>query len=117
MGKFVNNTDEFYKYCEENDVQFVDLRFTDIKGAWHHLTYRMSAFTREMIGNGIPFDGSSIDAWQPINKSDMILKADIPTASWIRSLQIRPLSFSVTFMTSIKMNSTKSVRVLSQKKR
>lgn len=33
MGKFVNNVDEFFKYCEENDVQFVDLRFTDIKGA------------------------------------------------------------------------------------
>ncbi len=80
MGKFVNTTDEFYTYCEENDVQFVDLRFTDIKGTWHHLTYRMSAFTREMLENGLPFDGSSIDAWQPINRSDMILKPDVDTA-------------------------------------
>ena len=80
MGKFVNNTDEFYKFCEENDVQFVDLRFTDIKGTWHHLTYRMSAFTREMLENGLPFDGSSIDAWQPINRSDMILKPDVDSA-------------------------------------
>jgi len=31
MGKFVNNTEEFFKFCEENDVQFVDFRFTDIK--------------------------------------------------------------------------------------
>lgn len=80
MGKFVNNVDEFFKYCEENDVQFVDLRFTDIKGAWHHLTYRMSAVSTDILNNGFPFDGSSIDAWQPINKSDMILKADVPTA-------------------------------------
>ncbi|MEA3372711.1 MAG: type I glutamate--ammonia ligase, partial [Campylobacterota bacterium] len=80
MGKFVNNTDEFFKYCEENDVQFVDLRFTDIKGMWHHLTYRMSAVNSEILENGFPFDGSSVDAWQPINKSDMILKADVPTA-------------------------------------
>jgi glutamine synthetase len=80
MGKFVNTIDEFYKFCEENDVQFVDLRFSDIKGAWHHLTYRMSAFTPEMLENGFPFDGSSIEAWQPINKSDMILKPDVPTA-------------------------------------
>ncbi len=80
MGKFVNNIDEFFKYCEENDVQFVDLRFTDIKGMWHHLTYRMSAVTVEILENGFPFDGSSVDAWQPINKSDMILKADVPTA-------------------------------------
>ena len=80
MGKFVNNVDEFFKYCEENDVQFVDLRFTDIKGAWHHLTYRMSAVNTENLENGFPFDGSSIEAWQPIHKSDMILKPDIPTA-------------------------------------
>ena len=80
MGKFVNNTSEFFKYCEENDVQFVDLRFTDIKGAWHHLTYRMSAVNEENINGGFPFDGSSVDAWQPINKSDMLLKADPATA-------------------------------------
>jgi glutamine synthetase len=80
MGKFVNNVEEFFTYCEENDVQFVDLRFTDIKGAWHHLTYRMSAVNNDNLANGFPFDGSSVDAWQPINKSDMLLKADVPTA-------------------------------------
>jgi len=33
MGKFVNNIAEFNKYCEENEVEFIDFRFTDIKGA------------------------------------------------------------------------------------
>lgn len=80
MGKFVNNVDEFFKFCEENEVEFVDFRFTDIKGAWHHITYRMSAVNAELLENGMPFDGSSVDAWQPINKSDMILKPDVPTA-------------------------------------
>ena len=80
MGKFVNSVEEFFTFCEDNDVGFVDLRFTDIKGAWHHLTYRMSAVNTEIINNGFPFDGSSVDAWQPINKSDMILKADATTA-------------------------------------
>ena len=80
MGKFVNNTDEFFKYCEENEVEFVDFRFTDIKGAWHHISYRMSAVTAEQLEGGLPFDGSSIEAWQPINKSDMLLKPDVETA-------------------------------------
>ncbi len=80
MGKFVNSVDEFFKFCEENEVEFVDFRFTDIKGAWHHITYRMSAVNAELLENGMPFDGSSVDAWQPINKSDMILKPDVPTA-------------------------------------
>ncbi len=80
MGKFVNNIAEFNKFCEENEVEFVDFRFTDIKGAWHHITYKKSAVNDEMLENGVPFDGSSIENWQPINQSDMILKPDVPTA-------------------------------------
>ena len=80
MGKFVNNVDEFFSFCKENDVQFVDFRFTDMKGTWHHVTYRMSAVNAGQFENGLPFDGSSIDAWQPINRSDMILKPDAESA-------------------------------------
>ena len=80
MGKFVNSVEEFFSFCEKNEVEFVDLRFTDIKGAWHHLTYRYSAIDADFLKNGMPFDGSSIDAWQPINKSDMILKPDVESA-------------------------------------
>ncbi len=80
MSKFVNNTEEFFKFCEENEVEFVDFRFTDIKGAWHHISYRMSAVTAAQLDGGLPFDGSSVDAWQPINKSDMLLKPEVSTA-------------------------------------
>jgi glutamine synthetase len=80
MGKFVNSTEEFFKYCEENEVEFVDFRFTDIKGAWHHISYRMSAVSKEQLEGGLPFDGSSVDAWQPIHKSDMLLKPEVETA-------------------------------------
>jgi len=80
MGKFVNNVEEFNTYCKDNEVEFIDFRFTDIKGAWHHISYRASAVEDSMLENGIPFDGSSIDAWQPINESDMILKPDVDTA-------------------------------------
>jgi glutamine synthetase len=80
MGKFVENISEFFEFCKNNEVKFVDFRFTDIKGAWHHLTYNISAVTEELLEAGMPFDGSSVDAWQPINKSDMILKPDVPTA-------------------------------------
>jgi len=80
MGKFVNNTEEFFEFCKKNEVEFVDFRFTDIKGAWHHISYRYGAVSQTLFDNGMPFDGSSIDAWQPINKSDMILKPDVNTA-------------------------------------
>ena len=80
MGKFVNNIEEFFKFCSENEVKFVDFRFTDLKGMWHHVTYNIKAVNKDLLANGMPFDGSSIDAWQPNHKSDMILKPDVPTA-------------------------------------
>ncbi|MDP3588696.1 MAG: type I glutamate--ammonia ligase [Sulfuricurvum sp.] len=80
MGKFVNSVEEFFTFSKENDVQFVDFRFTDIKGTWHHVTYRYSAVNASQFEGGLPFDGSSIDAWQPINKSDMLLIPDAGSA-------------------------------------
>ena len=71
---------EFATKCEENEIEFIDFRFTDIKGAWHHVTYTAHSIDGETLNTGLPFDGSSINAWQPINKSDMILKPDLATA-------------------------------------
>ncbi len=79
MGKFVNNVKEFFEFCDQNEVRFVDFRFTDLKGTWHHINFNMSAISEESF-NGVPFDGSSIDAWQPIDKSDMMLIPDVQTA-------------------------------------
>ena len=80
MGNFVNNINEFFTYSKDNEIEFVDFRFTDIKGSWHHITYKYNAINKDLLNNGLPFDGSSIEAWQPINQSDMILKPDINTA-------------------------------------
>ncbi len=80
MGKFVNSVEEFFEYCKENEVEFVDFRFTDLKGTWHHLSYTTGAIDEDSFKNGIPFDGSSVDAWQPINESDMILMPEAESA-------------------------------------
>lgn len=80
MGTFVNNVQEFFKFCKDNEVKFVDFRFTDIDGVWHHVTYTMKAVTESVFTEGLPFDGSSIPNWQPINKSDMILQPEADTA-------------------------------------
>ncbi|PAF47368.1 type I glutamate--ammonia ligase [Helicobacter sp. 12S02634-8] len=67
---------EFFDFCKANEVEFVDFRFTDVKGVWHHMAYSLSAITQESFQDGIPFDASSIKAWQPIQHSDMILLPD-----------------------------------------
>lgn len=78
MGKFVKNIDEFHKFCTENEVEFIDFRFTDMAGTWHHMSYNYRRLADD-FHKGIPFDGSSIPAWQPIHKSDMIFIPDITT--------------------------------------
>lgn len=80
MGKFVNSIDEFFSYAKENEVMFVDFRFTDMRGTWHHLTYNITAIEEDSFKSGIPFDGSSMDGWQSIDKSDMILMPEAKSA-------------------------------------
>ena len=65
------------KMMEENDIQFVDFRFTDTKGGWHHMTQHASTVDAEMLEDGIMFDGSSIEGWKTIDDSDMLLIPDL----------------------------------------
>ena len=65
------------KQIEENEVEYVDLRFTDPKGKWQHLTMVASVIDEDMLTDGFMFDGSSIAGWKAINESDMILRPDL----------------------------------------
>jgi glutamine synthetase len=64
----------------ENDVQFVDFRFTDPRGKWQHTAQHVSTIDDDVFKDGIMFDGSSIAGWKAINESDMILMPDPETA-------------------------------------
>ena len=68
------------KLIEENDVKFVDLRFTDTKGKEQHVTIPVSQISEDFFEDGKMFDGSSIMGWKGINDSDMILMPDADTA-------------------------------------
>ena len=65
---------------KENDVKFVDLRFTDPRGKLQHLTMDMTIVDEEMFAEGVMFDGSSIAGWKAINESDMTLMPDTASA-------------------------------------
>jgi len=70
------------QYAVDEQVKFVDLRFTDLPGAWHHLTIPISAFNEDSFDSGIGFDASSLRGWASINESDMLLMPD-PSRFWI----------------------------------
>ncbi|MBP7338559.1 type I glutamate--ammonia ligase [Niveispirillum sp.] len=71
---------KFFELIKENDVKYVDFRFTDIKGKVHHVSQHLSTVDEDLLTDGVMFDGSSIDGWKAINESDMTLLPDLSTA-------------------------------------
>ncbi len=65
---------------KDNDVKFVDFRFTDTKGKEQHVSVPASTVDEDVFEDGKMFDGSSIAGWKGINESDMILMPDADTA-------------------------------------
>ena len=68
------------KMVKENEVKFVDFRFTDTRGKEQHVTVPAHTVDAEMFESGKMFDGSSIAGWKGIQESDMILMPDPETA-------------------------------------
>jgi len=71
---------KFFDLIKENDVKYVDFRFTDIKGKVHHVSQHLSTVDEDLLTDGVMFDGSSIAGWKAINESDMTLAPDLSTA-------------------------------------
>jgi glutamine synthetase len=71
------NPAELLKFISEQDIQFIDMNFTDLRGKWQHTTEHASMFDKDKIEKGIYFDGSSIAGWKSIDESDMTIVPDI----------------------------------------
>ena len=65
---------------KEKDVKYVDLRFSDPRGKWQHVSIDTDLVDDDFFAEGIMFDGSSIAGWKAINESDMTLIPDPSTA-------------------------------------
>lgn len=71
---------DILKQIKDNDVKFIDLRFSDPRGKMQHVTVDCGVVDEDMFADGIMFDGSSIAGWKAINESDMNLMPDVETA-------------------------------------
>jgi len=68
------------KMIKDQDIQFVDFRFTDTKGKEQHVSVPAAMADEDMFDEGKMFDGSSIAGWKGIQESDMILMPDADSA-------------------------------------
>ncbi len=69
------------KMVKENEIKFVDFRFTDTRGKEQHVSVPVSAFDEDKFNSGHAFDGSSIAGWKGIEASDMLLMPYPATAN------------------------------------
>ena len=74
------STKDVLKQIKDEEIEWVDLRFTDPKGKWQHLSMAAAVMDEDALEDGLMFDGSSIAGWQGIDESDMVLMPDSESA-------------------------------------
>lgn len=79
MGKNIRDAEDLLRFIAEEAIVYVDFRFTDYIGKWHHVSYHHSFLNEDFLEDGLMFDGSSMPGWCTINESDMLLKPDYST--------------------------------------
>ncbi|WP_454198142.1 type I glutamate--ammonia ligase [Nocardia sp. Marseille-Q1738] len=75
-----STADEVIKYIADEDIEYVDIRFSDLPGVQQHFSIPAKAFTTDLAEEGLAFDGSSVRGFQSIDESDMLLLPDYSTA-------------------------------------
>ena len=71
---------EFMEMAKKENIQLLDVKFTDVPGTWQHFTVPLSEVSEKTFEEGLGFDGSSIRGFQEINESDLNLVPDLSTA-------------------------------------
>ncbi|WP_030013980.1 type I glutamate--ammonia ligase [Curtobacterium sp. S6] len=74
------NAQEVLDYIQNEDVVFVDIRFTDLPGVQQHFNLPAKSVDDDFFVDGQLFDGSSIRGFQGIAESDMQLIPDPKSA-------------------------------------
>lgn len=69
-----NTIKTLFELIKEKEIKFIDLRFSDLRSKEHHVTIPAARANEALFIDGKAFDGSSIEGWASIDKSDMLLK-------------------------------------------
>jgi len=88
------NIEKLKKLVKETKAEYIDLKFSDLPGTWHHITIPVSSLNQKLFTNGVGVDGSSLPGFSKIEFGDMIAIPvpetalidpffDIPTISMI----------------------------------
>jgi glutamine synthetase len=74
------DTASFLERIEQEGIQTIDFRFTDLFGRWQHIGFAAARIDQRILDEGIMFDGSAVPGWRDASESDMMLVPDLSTA-------------------------------------
>jgi glutamine synthetase len=104
------------KVIKDDEIEMIDLRFTDLPGLWQHFSVPPGAFDSDSITEGVGFDGSSIRGFQEIQESDMLVIPDPTTAFLDPFAEARTLALVCNIRDPITGQSySRDVRYIAQK--
>src|SRR5690606_11587055 len=79
-GRTQTTVKDVLDLMKAEEVEYVDVRFTDPKGKLQHVTLVADLVDEDFFEEGFMFDGSSIAGWKSIDQSDMKLMPDASSA-------------------------------------
>ncbi len=91
-------SEKLVKLVKQKKIEYIDLKFSDLIGSWHHITIPINSLTDELFKNGVGVDGSSLPGFTKIEKGDMIVLPDPKTIFVDPFFDLPTLSFICDIM-------------------
>jgi glutamine synthetase len=82
---------EVLEFAKASGAQMLDMRFSDLPGLWHHVSFPIAQLSESSFEDGFGIDGSSLRGWAAIHESDMLLVPDPTTRLMDPFMQIPTL--------------------------
>ena len=80
MSLNCKSPEEVLAAVKANEVEMVDVRFTDLPGQWQHFSVPPGSLDADNFTDGIGFDGLSIRGFQESQQIDVLVVPDPTTA-------------------------------------
>jgi glutamine synthetase len=67
---------DWLKFIHDKKIEFVDIKYVDLAGGLHHITYPVDRFPVS-VEKGVGFDSSTLPGFKGVEAGDMVLKPEL----------------------------------------